>query len=361
MSDASPSMRKDPAGRRAVEQSVGLAFRFLFIAVAVLAVAWLASGFVSVEAGSRAVVMRFGVVERIKESGLVWAWPRPLEEVVIVPGPERPLTQEISALDRIQSKERVPAIRQLDLRDGGYVMSGDGGVAHMSGVVTYRVSDAATYLLARERLPSALERVFCASAIVAIAGRALDGVLVAPSGDGVSAGGAQAAQSEQLVQMAIAAAAQREALRGDIRAQMNQRLKNLRLGIEITRIDLTGRLPARAKPAFDQVLIAGAEAAQQIAAARTTAESSRQEGERESVGAIQAAKAKAKEEVAAAHVITDPISALAAEISPESRALLLTRLYRERMEKILLRAGLVTLVDGREPIRLMVPGGQGKK
>ena len=291
MSDASPSMRKDPAGRRAVEQSVGLAFRFLFIAVAVLAVAWLASGFVSVEAGSRAVVMRFGVVERIKESGLVWAWPRPLEEVVIVPGPERPLTQEISALDRIQSKERVPVIRQLDMRDGGYVMSGDGGVAHMSGVVTYRVSDAAAYLLARERLAAALERVFCASTIVAIAGRALDGVLVAPSGDGVNTGGVNAggAQSAQSVQTAIGAAAQREALRGDIRAQMNQRLKMLRLGIEITRVDLMGRLPARAKPAFDQVLAAGAEAAQLIAAARTSAESCRQDGEREKLGAIQSA------------------------------------------------------------------------
>ena len=348
MSDASQLVRKDPAGRRAIEQSVGLAFRFLFMAVAVLAVAWLASGLVSVEAGSRAVVMRFGVVERIKESGLVWAWPRPLEEVVMVPGLERPLTQEITALDRIQSKERVPAIRQLDLRDGGYVMSGDGGVAHVSGVVTYRVNDAAAYVLARERLPSALERVFCASAIVAIAGRALDGVLVAPSGDGVSAGEA-------------ASAAEREALRNDIRAQMNQRLKLLQLGIELTRVDLTGRLPARAKPAFDQVLVAGAEAAQLIAAARTAAESHRQEGERESVGAIQLATAKAKEEVAAAHVISDPISALAAEASPKSRALLLTRLYRERMENIFRRAGLVTLVDGREPIRLMVQGGQVKK
>jgi regulator of protease activity HflC (stomatin/prohibitin superfamily) len=360
MSDASPSLRKDPAGRRAVEQSVGLAFRFLFIAVGVLAVAWLASGFVSVEAGSRAVVMRFGVVERIKESGLVWAWPRPLEEVIIVPGSERPLTQEISALDRIQSKERVPAIRQLDLRDGGYVMSGDGGVAHMSGVVTYRVSDAAAYLLARERLAAALERVFCASAIVAIAGRALDGVLVAPSGDGANAGGANAGGA-QSVQSAIGAVAQREALRGDIRVQMNQRLKMLHLGIEITRVDLTGRLPARAKPAFDQVLAAGAEAAQLVAAARTSAETYRQEGEREKLSVIQSATAKAKEAVAEAHKITDPISALAAESSPEQRRLLLTRLYRERMENILRRAGLVTLVDGREPIRLMVPGGQGKK
>ena len=92
-------MKKDPAGRRALEQSVGLAFRFLFIGVAVMAVVWLASGFVSVDTGSRAVVMRFGKVDRVRDSGLVWAWPRPVETVVLVPASERQLTQNVVALD----------------------------------------------------------------------------------------------------------------------------------------------------------------------------------------------------------------------------------------------------------------------
>ncbi len=342
--------RKDPAGRRAVEQAVGLAFRFLFIGVGVLAIAWLASGFVSVEAGSRAVVLRFGNLDRISETGLVWAWPRPIEEVVILPGPERQLTQDVGVLDIAKARDATPAEVPLDQRDGGYVMSGDGGVVHLSGVITYHVSDVSIYLLTRQRLAPALERLFCASAIATIAGRGMDGVLVAPSAnDGNDA------------VAAAAAAAQREGLRGDIRTQMNRRLKDLHLGIEVNRVDLTGRLPTRAKPAFDQVLSAGAEAARAVASARTAAESYRQEGERDSLGAIQSATAKAKEAIAEAHQITDPISALAAESSPEQRSILLTRLYRERMENILRRAGLVTLVDGREPIRLMVPGGQGKK
>lgn len=345
--------RKDPAGRRAVEQSVGLAFRFLFIGVGVLAIAWLASGFVSVEAGSRAVVLRFGNLDRISETGLVWAWPRPIEEVVILPGPERQLTQDVGALDVAKARDATPAEVPLDQRDGGYVMSGDGGVVHLSGVITYHVSDVSVYLLTRQRLAPALERLFCASAIATIAGRGMDGVLVAPSTtDGNDAVAAVAA---------AAAAAQREGLRGDIRTQMNRRLKDLHLGIEVNRVDLTGRLPSRAKPAFDQVMSAGAEAARAVAAARTAAESYRQEGEREKLGAIQSATAKAKEAIAEAYQITNPISALAAESSPEQRRLLLTRLYRERMENILRRAGVVTLVDGREPIRLMVPGGQGKK
>ncbi|HEX3132936.1 MAG TPA: SPFH domain-containing protein [Planctomycetota bacterium] len=340
-------MSKDPAGHRAIEQSVGLAFRFLFIGVAVLAVAWLASGFVSVQAGSRAVVLRFGKVDRVGDTGLVWAWPRPIEEVVILPGPERQLTQDVGALD-LSKRLDAPSDLSLDLRDGGYVLSGDGGAVHLSGVVTYHVSEVATYLMTRERLAPALERLFCASAITVIAGRGLDGVLTIRS-------------ASESGDAAIATAAQRESLRGDIRSLMNQRLKALGLGIEVNRVDLTARLPLRAKPTFDQVLASESEAARVVASARTDAEKYHQQGERDRTEIIEGAQAKAKEIITDARVATDRIVSLGAESSPDRRSQLLTRLYRERMETILRRAGLVTLVDGREPIRLLVPGGMEKK
>ena len=123
-------MKKDPASRRALEQSVALAFRFLFIGVAVMAVAWLASGLVSVESGNRAVVMRFGKVDRIHDSGLVWAWPRPVETVVLAPSPERQLTHAVQALTLIKGDDGQPLPDLvLDLRDGGYALSGDGDLS----------------------------------------------------------------------------------------------------------------------------------------------------------------------------------------------------------------------------------------
>jgi regulator of protease activity HflC (stomatin/prohibitin superfamily) len=142
---------------------------------------------------------------------------------------------------------------------------------------------------------------------------------------------------------------------------MNRRLQSLALGVEISRVDLTASLPGRAKPAFDQVLAAEAEAARVIASARTDAEKYRQQGERDRTEIQQTAEAKAKELIAKARVATDRITSLAAESSPQRRALLLTRLYRERMEAIVRRAGVVTLVDGNEPIRLLLPGGTEKK
>jgi hypothetical protein len=41
--------------------------------------------------------------------------------------------------------------------------------------------------------------------------------------------------------------------------------------------------------------------------------------------------------------------------------LLLTRLYRERINSILGRAGALTVIDGKEPVRLLLPGGADKK
>ena len=47
---------------------------------------------------SQAVVLRFGRIVRSQEAGLLIAWPRPIEQVQMLPGPERQLTQEIAPL-----------------------------------------------------------------------------------------------------------------------------------------------------------------------------------------------------------------------------------------------------------------------
>jgi regulator of protease activity HflC (stomatin/prohibitin superfamily) len=208
--------------------------------------------------------------------------------------------------------------------------------------------DAAHYLLAQERLPQVIERLFCASTIAAIATRDLDGVVVI--------------NATNIADNSITSSAnQREKLRDDIRVAMNKRLTGMEVGIQISRVDLTNTLPANARPAFDQVLAAEADAARILASARTGRETYRQQGERERVAAIQSAEATAKELITKAHVATDGILALNTARTPEQRALLLDRLYRERIENVLRKAGLVTVVDGREPIQLLLPGGIERK
>ena len=341
--------RRDHAGHQALEQAVSWGFRFLFIGVAVLGLAWLGSGFVTVESGNRVVVFRFGEVVNIGEAGLVWTWPRPIDTVVIVPGSERQLTQDVYALDQtpLPLDALPPLDNPLDQRQNSYALTGDGGVVQVKGVVVYQVTDAAKYVLAQERVATALERTFCASAIAAMATRHLDGVAVV---DAVGSAPNNAVNANQ-----------REALRGDIRSLMNKRLQQLDLGITISRVDLTSKLPARARSSFEQVVAAEAEAARIVASAYTGAESYRQQGERDRIAIIQSAEAKASELISQARVTTAGIVAYSAEHSVEQRSLLLTRIYRERLEGILRKAGLVTLVDGRDPIRLMLPGGTERK
>ena len=51
-------------------------------------VLWLLSGISTVEPGNRAVIVRWGAVNRVVETGLVLAWPSPIEQIVRIPGAE---------------------------------------------------------------------------------------------------------------------------------------------------------------------------------------------------------------------------------------------------------------------------------
>jgi regulator of protease activity HflC (stomatin/prohibitin superfamily) len=331
-------------GHAALEQTVAWGFKFLYAGVLVLVVVWLLSGFVSVDAGQRALVLRFGEIVRSSDSGLVWAWPRPFESVELVPGPQRQLSLDINALTAPKNNDGEITLSDVQARNNGYVLSGDGGVLQMGGTVIYQVTDATLYLLARDRLAPLVQRVFCASAISAVAARPLDGVVISSAESAASTGNA----------------AERDALREDIRVLMNKRLLSLQAGIMVSRVDVTVQLPSKAVPAFQQVAGAEAEAARMLEAARKEAENYRQLGESERVAIEQKARGAAQEMIASARVATANIVALSANNSAKERQLLLQRLYRERMETIMRKAASVSVVDGREAVRVVVPNGNAQ-
>lgn len=348
---ARPGLAHPPA--TAMDTAVRSAMRFLLVVAAVLALAWTASGLRQVEPGTQAVVLRLGAVDRVAQAGLLLAWPRPFEEVVVLPARERQHTLEVTRLDLREGEREAtpPGVKPppFDARkDGGYVLTGDAGVAHLKASVTWQVTDPRAYLLARERLPAALERATAAAVIRACAGRGLDGVMVA----GLT-GGDGSGRDERL-------AASRERLRGDVLALLNQRLAGLGMGVEAGRVDLVASLPARARPAFEAVVAAEAAAARDVAEARTAATRAEQEADNERVRVLSAAQAKAQEIVAVARVATGRITALTDERDPERRAQLLRRLHRERLDtilKVLANAGgTVMAVDGREPVKLYLQG-----
>ncbi|MBV8577194.1 MAG: hypothetical protein JOZ58_19400, partial [Acetobacteraceae bacterium] len=246
-------------------QSIRIAFGFLFAVVGILAALWPVSNVRQISADTRGVVLRFGDVVRVQGSGLLLAWPAPLEEVVLLPSSAHAVELRLPRLDGpasdSQSFDRFRV--STDPRENvSFLLAGDQSVVHLGAVLFYRVTDPAAFLLAREQVPALLERLLIASAVTVCAGRDLDSILVAgpkasaapsrePGLDGLKEGTALSSGPPSSVS--------REQLRADLLREINRRLEDLArngagVGIEVARIDLAIELPSTAKAAFDQVL-----------------------------------------------------------------------------------------------------------
>ncbi|MGU7775242.1 SPFH domain-containing protein [Burkholderia sp. MR1-5-21] len=341
-------------------QAVRLSFWFV-VALAVLAAcAWASSNIRRIPADSRAVVMRFGAFVRTQDAGLVVAWPRPFETVLLVPGPARVLEQKIRSLDRDPRARAADAaapgapapsesgVARLPdaLAGSGYVLTGDGGAVELSAVLYYRVSDPYAYVLQQDRLDAALERIVSASAAEVAAKRDLDAILVARP--------EQLAADRQM-------AARRERLRGDLADEIARHLRALDaahagLGIEVARVDVQAAFPGAAADAFNSVLTSLQLAERTIAEARTAAEQRRQDAQQDADRIVQNAQARAAERVATAQTDTLEIRQLDATLRENGDPGLLARLYRDRVQRLLSKAGRVTTIDPRDTSNLILPG-----
>ncbi len=123
-------------------------FRWVILALLLL---FLASGFQNVNPGNVGLLLRFGRLtgasraEQIKDPGLVTALPYPVDQLFLVPGPDReglvsvdevwkPIT-ELAALDKIN-----PIVE-------GYCLTGDQNVIQARLAARYRVSDPIRFRL----------------------------------------------------------------------------------------------------------------------------------------------------------------------------------------------------------------------
>ncbi len=138
-----------PAADGPIVQSVRIGFRLLQLVTAALAVVWLASNVRPVPPEMQAVVLRFGQVVRVQQSGLVLAWPRPIEQVVLLAGPNRQLDLRIEARTaRAPGIAAGQASSEVVPEDAGAFLSGDGGIVLLDTTLTWRIADAREYLLA---------------------------------------------------------------------------------------------------------------------------------------------------------------------------------------------------------------------
>ena len=361
-------------------QAVRLAFWFVVLIALLAAGVWATSNIRRIPADSQAVVMRFGAFVRTQDAGLLVAWPQPFETVLLIPGSARVLEQRISVLDRDpRASAADPAAstdssqpQQLPLGDAsswgfqsdgsapdnagptlsdalagsGYVLTGDNGVVQLSATLYYRVVDPYAYVLQKDRLDSALQRVVAAAVVEVTASRDLDSILVARP---------ELLSTDQ--QMAL----KREQLHGDMAQAVQRHLNALAeahagLGIEVARMDVQAQFPAAAVDAFNSVLTSLQTADRNIAEARTQAETIRQGAQQSADQVLQNAQATASERVATAQAETTTILQLETPLDANSDPGLLARAYRDRIQQILSKAGRVTTIDPHDASSLVLPG-----
>ena len=337
-----------------IAQSVAIGFRAVYVAGAVILLLWLASNVHEIPSDSQAVVQRFGRIVRTQEAGLLIAWPRPIEQVRLLPGPDRQLSQEVGTLPPATEKARslvgpFSNVQSMPANASAY-LTGDGNVVLLSAALIYRISDATSYSLAQTHVSPALDRLFHSATVRVTAGRNLNDFLVVQSGAQGTSTAAIALRSEV-----------RDALLQSMNARLSELAKSgASLGVEVQRIDMTAWLPPQAKSAFDAVLVATQAADRGVAVARTDAERRRQEANRLRDQLLSGAQATAQELLSSASVNTAGIVALEQEETPQTRSSLLLREYREGVTNIMNRAGSATLVDPQGGTRFVLPGRKAK-
>jgi regulator of protease activity HflC (stomatin/prohibitin superfamily) len=327
-------------------QSVRLGFRFLFAAVMVMALGWLVSGIRQVRPDSRAVVLRLGQVVREQGPGLLLTWPRPIEQVVLLPSPDSQFSMRITRFDAgaaVVGRRVENQVSPDPRRNAGFLLTGDGGVAHLQATVLYRISDPAAYLIERDHVTAALERVVVASSVEVAASRSINSILVASTMEGAGA------------------SASPEQLRLDLVAAANRRLGALAaegagLGVTVTRVDLAASLPEAARYAFDHILAVTQLAEKTVAQARNYAEKARQGTVQEQQRILAAATAAADEHRSQAVTATAPILALMPQAGTPAGKAVVSRIYYDRVGALLRRAKQVVGFDPSSGAELVLPG-----
>ncbi|MBC3363541.1 protease modulator HflK [Pseudomonas sp. SWRI154] len=331
-------------------QAGRLAFLALYAVTILAALAWVFSNVRQIDPQNRAVVTHFGALDRIQNAGLLIAWPRPVEQVILLPAADRVLERRIDNLLRSDAALQADRVASFAspvsdaLAGSGYLLTGDAGVVQLDVRVFYKVTEPYAYVLQGEHVLPALDRLATRSAVALAAARDLDTILVA---------------RPELLGTDNQAAERRERLRGDLVQGINRRLADLAatgqgLGIEVVRVDVQSSLPGPAVGAFNAVLTASQQADKAVANAHTEAEKQTQAARQDADRTLEVAHAQAGERLAKASADTATVFGLAKTQGQDPQMLL--RLYRERMPDILRRAGSVTTVDPKDDSRLIIQG-----
>jgi membrane protease subunit HflK len=156
-----PSAAPEPgltldAGSQALEEALRSSFVIVKIAMALMVVVFLGSGFFTVGPQEKAVILRFGKPvgagpDALRSTGLHWSFPYPIDEVVRIPITE---IQKVSSTvgwfqitpEQELSGEEPSAGASLSPATDGYVFTADRNIIHTRATLYYHIDDPLGYV-----------------------------------------------------------------------------------------------------------------------------------------------------------------------------------------------------------------------
>ena len=146
----------DDAGSQALEEALRSSFVIVKVAMALMVLVFIFSGFFTVGAQEKAVIMRFGKPvgegqKALLTAGLHWSFPYPIDEVVKIP---------ISEIQKVTSttgwyfttpemelaQQEPPPGQSLNPAIDGYALTADRNIIHTRATLYYHIDDPLRYV-----------------------------------------------------------------------------------------------------------------------------------------------------------------------------------------------------------------------
>jgi len=144
------------AGSQALEEALRSSFFIVKLAMVVMVLVFLGSGFFTVGPQEKAVILRFGrpVGEGQKallSAGLHWSFPYPIDEVVKIPITESQIISStvgwyFTTPEQELSGEELPPGAGLNPAIDGYLITADKNIIHSRATIHYHIVDPLHYV-----------------------------------------------------------------------------------------------------------------------------------------------------------------------------------------------------------------------
>ncbi|MCH7807810.1 MAG: hypothetical protein IIB60_01190 [Planctomycetes bacterium] len=235
-----PDLTEAPldAASQSLADALRSSFGILKVIMVILVVVYLFSNVSSIASHEQALILRMGSLNpTVREAGLVWAFPFPIEEIVRLPTRKsNNLTITSHTFARKESeKGRALSMMSRGAHSGlnpaidGALLTADAGLVHVQWEVTYNIHDVRTYVT-----QMAGKEVEAAEALIRVLVETI-GVQVASE-----------LTAEQIIRTRV------DYVQGEMKRRINERLGQLNSGVTVVTVEMFEPIvPLQVQGAFE--------------------------------------------------------------------------------------------------------------